>query len=95
MAPYPLYQTIGTIWLAVVGIHAWVGFHRERHYWKEREKRRTRIESDGDKFRRMAQEQRDLACQARKDGMPDLADMQDNLADQYEQTARIYDRETA
>lgn len=46
--------------------------------------------SDSERYRKMAAEQRALAVQARKDGMDDLAEMQENLAAQYEQAANIY-----
>ena len=64
---------------------------REREH-RQREQRAS--ESDTAKFQRLAREQRNLATQARRDGQDELAALQDSLAEQYEQTARMYAKET-
>lgn len=47
-------------------------------------------ETDHDRYKRMAREQRDLAKASRRNGWDDTSRMQDDLAAQYEHLADMY-----
>ncbi|CAA9365428.1 MAG: hypothetical protein AVDCRST_MAG68-5158 [uncultured Gemmatimonadetes bacterium] len=90
---WPLAFVGAALWGAVMHLRRSAAARREEQ--QEQEFRARFPKTDADRYRDMAREQRDLARTSRKAGMPDVADMQDQLAGQYESLANLYARETS
>lgn len=91
----------GAIWPGALLIVVVVGSIKGAQRWgkarTERRAQRVYAEhhkpSDAARYRLMAKSQHDLAVQARADGVPELAEVQESLAAQYEQIASLYQKD--